>query len=267
MREYGQIQTCFWTDPDIQALNDQDKLLATYLLTGPHSNGIGCYRLPDGYILADLGWSQETVSKAFRNLSEMVPKGFAYRCMGSFFVVIPSFLKWNPIANANVAAARAKEFDTIPEKFTYYGMLCDSMLKYGKHFGEPFRNRLETLSKQNPTQPYPTQPRTREENNPCASVAKTATDAGVSKIPFSDFWERYPRKTDRTKAEKAWRNLSMTEQKAAIADVGNGRFTNKEKRYIPHPTTYLHGKRWEDEHVAEKPNTGPSHAIRDFPDD
>lgn len=248
MREYGQIQTCFWTDPDIQALTDQEKLLATYLLTGPHSNGIGCYRLPDGYILADLGWSPAMVSKGFANLSEMVPKGFAYRCTATFFVVIPSFLKWNPIANANVAAARAKEFDTIPNKFSYYGMLCDSMLKYGKHFTEPFRNRLETVSKQNPTQPNPEPTLPREENISSASDAKNATATGVSEIAFCDFWVLYPRKTDKTKAEKAWRNLTKTEQRAALADVGNGRFAGKEKQYIPYPTTYLHGKRWEDGH-------------------
>ena len=74
MREYGQIQSLFWTDIDIQAMSDQAKLLATYLLTGPHATALGCFRLADGYVTDDLGWSSETLSKRFAELSR---NGFA----------------------------------------------------------------------------------------------------------------------------------------------------------------------------------------------
>ena len=76
MREYGQVQSAFWQSVDAQAFSDTGKLLALYLLTGPHANGLGCYRLPDGYVMADLGWSDETVSKGF---SELESAGFARR--------------------------------------------------------------------------------------------------------------------------------------------------------------------------------------------
>lgn len=36
------------------------KLLYVYFLTCEHNNSAGCYRLPDGYACADLGWSAET---------------------------------------------------------------------------------------------------------------------------------------------------------------------------------------------------------------
>src|SRR5690606_12761100 len=101
MREYGQVQSAFWQSPDAQAWSDTGKLLALYLLTGPHANGLGCYRLPDGYVMADLGWSAERVSKGFEELSS---NGFANRLEGVVF--IPNFLRWNRIANGNVAKAR-----------------------------------------------------------------------------------------------------------------------------------------------------------------
>ena len=152
MREYGQIQCSFWTDPEIQALSDASARLATYLLTGPHSNGLGCYRLPDGYIQADFGWTPQMVSKAFQELFQM---GFCQRCETTQFVLMPKFLRWNPIANANVAKAREKEFDTIPKKASIRGALVESMIEFADHLSEAFRNRLETLSKQNPTRSYP----------------------------------------------------------------------------------------------------------------
>ena len=50
MREYGQVQSAFWQSIDVQSWSDEGKLLALYLLTGPHANGIGCFRLPSGEV-------------------------------------------------------------------------------------------------------------------------------------------------------------------------------------------------------------------------
>lgn len=156
MREYGQVQCSFWGHPDISDLSDGAKLLALYLLTGPHSNGLGCYRLPDGYVQADLGWTSERVSKGFEELSR---KGFCNRCERTFFVLLPGYLKWNPISNANVGKAREKEFKEVPSSFSYKQELVAQMLTHGAHWSEQFNNRLETLyqtlSKQDPTRPDP----------------------------------------------------------------------------------------------------------------
>lgn len=159
MREYGQIQCSFWSDPDVQALSDVAKLLAAYLMTGPHSNGIGCYRLPDGYIQADLGWDSKTVSKGFAELFRI---GFAKRCEATFFVLIPKFLKWNPISNGNVAKAREKEFEAITKKASIYAELCSSMLVYGNHWANGFETLLEGYAKQEPTQPIPEPEKNRD---------------------------------------------------------------------------------------------------------
>lgn len=142
MREYGQIQCAFWIDPELQSLSDEAVLLAVYLMTGPHSNGLGCYRLPDGYIQADRGWTPGTIKKAFGELSE---KGFAYRCESTGFVIIPNFLKWNPITNANVATAREREFYLVPKTFEHYSLLIQSLIEHGKHWSKGFLNHLETL--------------------------------------------------------------------------------------------------------------------------
>jgi hypothetical protein len=73
MRIYGSIPTSFWTEFKIQSLCDQSKLLMVYLLTSPHTNMLGCYRLPAGYIVEDLKWDSETVLKGFQDLSNSYP--------------------------------------------------------------------------------------------------------------------------------------------------------------------------------------------------
>lgn len=164
MREYGQIQSSYWNHPDILSRSTEGKLLGAYLMTGPHANGIGCYRLPFGYVEADLQWSPETVAKAFAELSEI---GFSLYCEKSQFVFMPNFLKFNPISNGNVAKNREKEFRSVPRNTSFYPQLAQALLDHGNHFKDPFTTLLQTLSqgfdkgfgegftKQDPTRPDP----------------------------------------------------------------------------------------------------------------
>lgn len=160
MRDYGQIQCSLWGYQPFINLPEDEKLLYVYLLTGPHSNGLGCYRLPLGYVFTDTGNSIDTVSKGFISLQE---KRLVYRCESTEFVYISKFLKWNQISNKKVAIAREKEFNLIPSNFNYFQLLANDIIEFGKHFSEPFRNRIdtvigsrsETLSKQEPNRTEP----------------------------------------------------------------------------------------------------------------
>lgn len=94
MREYGSVQTQFWSDLALQSLSTHAKLLAVYLLTGPHTNMLGCFRLPIGYVAEDLKWDEETVHSAFSELEQIE---FLIRDTKSSWVLITHFLDGNPI--------------------------------------------------------------------------------------------------------------------------------------------------------------------------
>lgn len=68
---------------------------------------------------------------------------------------------------------------------------------------------------------------------------------------FSDWYSAYPRKVARADAEKMWRRMSPADQAAAIEALpkhcAKWLHDGTEKQYIPHPATWLNGKRWEDE--------------------
>lgn len=66
---------------------------------------------------------------------------------------------------------------------------------------------------------------------------------------FARFWQGYPKKVGKKKAAVAFSNLSAENQTAAVADIEAGRFSGANPKFIPHPTTYLHGERWNDELV------------------
>ncbi len=143
MRIYGSVQIRFWENDNIQQISDQAKLLAIYLLTGPHSNMLGCLRLPDGYITEDLRWDNSTVKQAFIELTEI---DFLIRDEATNWLNIHQFLLWNPIQNPRQGIGVKKIFDQVPPSSTVYKPLVQSLIKYGKYFDESFINRLNTLS-------------------------------------------------------------------------------------------------------------------------
>jgi hypothetical protein len=63
---------------------------------------------------------------------------------------------------------------------------------------------------------------------------------------FTGFWKAYPRKDDKEKARRAWKRLTKAERASATTDAPR-RYAKTERQFIPLPSTYLNGKRFNDE--------------------
>jgi hypothetical protein len=72
---------------------------------------------------------------------------------------------------------------------------------------------------------------------------------------FQEFWNLYPRKVGKGKAEEAWLAIGISNGtlgaiiKALSWQVKSEQWKEGRGRFIPHPTTYLIQRRWEDEPV------------------
>lgn len=66
---------------------------------------------------------------------------------------------------------------------------------------------------------------------------------------FSEFWQAYPRREGKGAAEKAWRKLKAADRQAALDALPNHRerWNGTERKFLPHPSTWLNQRRWEDE--------------------
>lgn len=78
--------------------------------------------------------------------------------------------------------------------------------------------------------------------------------SAASEIPpdFDRFWAEYPRKVSKPAALRAWKSLKPDSTLAdnIIADVKlriSTEWKGQSIQYIPHPSTYLNQRRWEDE--------------------
>lgn len=84
---------------------------------------------------------------------------------------------------------------------------------------------------------------------PCAPSAH----APAADDLFAKFWKLYPRKQDKAKALKAFAKLKVTDDlfnliaKGLAAQAASHDWLKDGGKFVPMPTTWLNGKRWEDE--------------------
>lgn len=135
---YCRVKTKFWTDEKVRNWSDDAKLLALYLLSSPHANMIGCYVLPKLYTCEDLGWSLQRFAKAFE---ELLRDGFARYDENARLVLLPNYLKHNPIENENQAKAAAKAVAELPRSPLLQD-LKQLIEQLDKPFLEPLREQI-----------------------------------------------------------------------------------------------------------------------------
>lgn len=243
-RDYGRICTRFWSSPDIRGLSDKARLLASYLLTSPHSNSIGAYLLPDAYVADDLGWSSEAVSKAF---AELIQKGFAERFKDGRHICIIHFLDFNPIENPNVGKAAIKALEQLPDDPALRHVF-KGLEQYAKQFGDT----LETVRQQFRN----IEPNLSEPNLPMPDKSGGEVVAGSIPEGFEEFWKEFrgPKNSKKPEALKAWASVSkqrppLPELLGAVANYNAwlAEEWRKNRREFPHKqhhSTWLRGEMW-----------------------
>ena len=114
---YRKIFVKIWADPTFQNLSKNAKIVFFYLMTSPHSNGIGLYVLQDGYALVDLEktLTGEEYKEARGELAEVKMIQFDEEYS---VVFIKNFLRYNSITSPKHAVGVAKKIlDLPPTKF------------------------------------------------------------------------------------------------------------------------------------------------------
>lgn len=92
-----------------------------------------------------------------------------------------------------------------------------------------------------------------------------------SRAFFDAFWAAYPKKRAKGQAEKAFRKIHPDEQLLAkmVASIERAKtlddWRKQGGRYIPHPATWLEGRRWEDEFDEGGDDGGGNGRKRDGP--
>lgn len=143
MARYYPVSPLYWSDSVVCGWPDGAKLMALYLLTCPHRNLEGLYRLPTAYIEADLGWPTPDVQNM---LSHVVSSGFAKYDRLASVVFLPKALKYHSPSTAPQIQGALNALQAVPDTQLY-----DSFLEAAREYaprlyealGEPLSEPLD----------------------------------------------------------------------------------------------------------------------------
>ncbi|QCG97362.1 hypothetical protein E6C67_26685 [Azospirillum sp. TSA2s] len=131
MRTYGKVYTSFWTDEKTGSLSSDAQRVALYLLTGPHSNSIGCFRLPLPYLMTDLRLSEEDAKAALATLESM---GFIVRDQSSGWTLIVNYLRHNAPENGKVGKSMMPLIAAVPAGSEVWFGLVERVCQHEERF-------------------------------------------------------------------------------------------------------------------------------------
>jgi hypothetical protein len=137
------------------------------------------------------------------------------------------------------------------------GLITVDLIREGKRIVErrirlvaPFEN--PNTPSENSANPFGKDGEPPSENTQ-GNNTKNNNTLSSTPVPFANFWNLYPRKVDKAKAQKVWDKLKVTAELFTVIACAIARqsqsldWLKSNGQFIPHPTTWLHGKRWEDE--------------------
>lgn len=91
-------------------------------------------------------------------------------------------------------------------------------------------------------------------------ICASESDARASDDDFELFWSIYPKKKDKARARDRFKKLPKNQVPIILAKLREQVLSDvqwKNQQYIPHASTYLQGKRWEDEITLQRDNKSP----------
>lgn len=258
MRDYGRVYSSFWQSPEMRGLPEDARTLALYLLTSPHGNLIGCFRLPDAYAAEDLQWPIERVAEGFAKLQQT---DFVTRDEATKWLFIRKFLKWNAFENPNVAKAAHKALDQVPA-LALKPLLALAILEFGQHVGDDLKNACETLSKpfrKPEPEPEPKPNRNRTRTRTTSRTVSTAAADAATVAPSSETWKAYSEAYAARYGAQPVRNAKVNGQLAQlVARLGADEAPAVARFFVGHQNAfYVNGMHAVDAllHDAEKLRT------------
>lgn len=225
------INSKFWSDSFVvDKLNPLDRYLFLYFLTNEKTNICGVYELPLRTISYETGIDKEEIIRMLARLKGKVEYKDGWVCL-------TNFIKHQNTKSKDVQAGIDKLLDNLPEEILSWSTRCrdgGGMV--------PRQPEVSNLIKPNLIKPNLIEPKVRVFKN---------KEEGYS-VEFENFWTIYPEKIGKGKAYDSWKKLSTDEQEKSVVQIKlqieSNHFRNKSGiDYIPHPTTWLNQKRWEDE--------------------
>jgi hypothetical protein len=252
---YRKLAVRMWSDAKVLALSRPEpcgQVLWIHLLVGEQTDVIpGLYRIGELAFAEQLGWSLKDFRRVFL---EVFRQGLVKADWTARVIWVPNAIKYNLPRSPNVVTSWKAAWDRIPEcplKIEAWTLLSETLKTYGESFGKSFVKSCPmssplSLAIQDQEQE---QEQNQEKDPPTPKGGESVEDDPF----FAKFWQAYPRKVGKPKAAAAFAKLRVNDSlfetilAALAAWTACEQWTKDAGKFIPHPTTWLSRRGWEDE--------------------
>ncbi|WP_052493306.1 hypothetical protein [Rhodococcus sp. MEB064] len=272
-RDYGKILFTLFSDRDFRALTPNAQRVYTILLGEKQTNNAGLMPLMKSKWRKGSDYStDEDIDGGLRELESnryvFVDDDTEELLIRSFMrndgvERIPNVMKnamkvCRNVESPKLASILVREIERLDEsKRSDVETMKLAALEHLRTIAEPYRNPSETLVDPPKGSGTLSKPCVVDEVEVVSTVPEyssskdsPATPSRTSEL-FAEFWSAYPRKVGKGAAEKAFTRAVKRAGDTVVLD-GVRRLAADpnlptEKKFIPHPRTWLNEDRWEDE--------------------
>lgn len=236
------VSTEFWVDDKVvDNFTPEDKLFFLYLLTNPHTTQLGIYHINKKSMSFELGYTIDAINvllDRFENKYKIIRYS-----LKTNEIAIKNYLKHSIIKGGKpVEDCLNKEIAQVKDKtlLNYVFNNLKDNIYINKTIIEIINNN--TINE-------------NENENEVSyhdSYNDTCHDTYDDSL-FALFWKEYPKKRDKEKAHKWFKSHKPNKDlvDTMIKQINRLKQTKEWQKdngqFIPYPTTWLNGKRWEDE--------------------
>lgn len=260
------VSTSFWSDSKVDTFSPEDKYFMLYLLTNPHTTQLGIYEFSMKHAAFEMGYSVETVQALLSRFQDRY-KIIRY-CQDTGEIAIKNYLKHSIVKGGKpVLDCLKKELSQVKNKeLVNFVFLANqnsensTVREFILYIQDKYKLNDNVNDNDNDNDNerivddswYDSQSQEEGKSKPPKRKKATAKE-DYDLEGFNAFWAAYPKKAGKADALKAWNKLKpdiVLQAKmgeALTAQKKSPQWTKNNGQYIPMPSTWLNGKRWEDE--------------------
>lgn len=260
------VSTSFWSDSKVDTFSPEDKYFMLYLLTNPHTTQLGIYEFSMKHAAFEMGYSVETVQALLSRFQDRY-KIIRY-CQDTGEIAIKNYLKHSIVKGGKpVLDCLKKELSQVKSKeLVNFVFLANqnsenaTVREFILYIQDKYKLNDNVNDNDNDNDNerivddswYDSQSQEEGKSKPPKRKKATAKE-DYDLEGFNAFYAAYPKKAGKADALKAWNKLKpdiVLQAKmgeALTAQKKSPQWTKNNGQYIPMPSTWLNGKRWEDE--------------------
>jgi len=131
MRDFGILNTHYWSWVKKNKLSQGSAIIGAYLLTCHHGNSLGCFVCPPEFAAFETGYDIHTVSNAYL---ELIKHELITYCGETGIVFFPKYMKWNKPQNLKHAVGIVNILCSLPKDLIFLKNISNACAEFLSQF-------------------------------------------------------------------------------------------------------------------------------------